>query len=129
MVEIIIVLAVLTLLFWLGFHITGPLLSAAIWLFIKLPFALIVGCLGVACCVTILLIPLGGKCFNILLTSASARRSHSPARRQAGQLRHSAGTPAGACLKGWKRCQTSRVRPAADRPPPAWSFPDGRCTI
>ena len=56
---------------------------------------------------------------NILLTSASARRSHSPARRQAGQPRHSAGTPAEACLKGWKRCQTSRVRPAADRLPPA----------
>lgn len=64
MVEIIIVLAVLTLLFWLGFHITGALLSAAIWLFIKLPFALILGCLGVACCVTILLIPLGRKCFK-----------------------------------------------------------------
>ena len=26
------------------------------------------------------------------------------------------------------RCQTSRVRHAADRPPPAWSCPDGRCT-
>lgn len=56
MVEIIIVLAVLTLLFWLGFHITGALLSAAIWLFIKLPFALILGCLGLVCCITILLI-------------------------------------------------------------------------
>lgn len=64
MVEIIIVLAVLTLLFWLGFHITGALLSAAIRLFIKLPFALILGCLGLVCCITILLIPLGGKCFK-----------------------------------------------------------------
>ena len=64
MVEIIIVLAVLTLLFWLGFQITGALLSAAIWLFIKLPVALILGCLGLVCCITILLIPLGGKCFK-----------------------------------------------------------------
>ena len=64
MVEIIIVLAVLTLLFWLGFHITGALLSAASWLFIKLPVALILGCLGLVCCITILLIPLGGKCFK-----------------------------------------------------------------
>ena len=30
-------------LFWIGFHVTGVLLSAAIWLFIKLPFALILG--------------------------------------------------------------------------------------
>jgi len=44
MIEILITLAVLTFLFWLGFHITGALLSAAIWLFIKLPFALILGC-------------------------------------------------------------------------------------
>lgn len=35
MLEIIISLALLTFLFWLGFHITGALLSAAIWLFIK----------------------------------------------------------------------------------------------
>ena len=65
MIEILITLAVLTVQFWLGFHITDALLSAAIWLFIKLPFALIVGCLGVACCVTILLIPLGGKRFKV----------------------------------------------------------------
>lgn len=64
MIEFLIALVVLTVLFWLGYHVTGALLSAAIWLFIKLPFALIVGCLGVACCVTILLIPLGGKCFK-----------------------------------------------------------------
>lgn len=64
MIEFLITLVVLTVLFWLGYHVTGALLSAAIWLFIKFPFALIVGCLGVACCVTILLIPLGGKCFK-----------------------------------------------------------------
>ena len=64
MIEILITLSVLTVLFWIGFHVTGALLSAAIWLFIKLTFALIVGCLGVACCVTILLISLGGKCFK-----------------------------------------------------------------
>lgn len=46
MIEILITLAVLTVLFWIGFHVTGALLSAAIWLFIKLPFAVILGCLG-----------------------------------------------------------------------------------
>lgn len=64
MLEIIIGLALLTFLFCLGFHITGALLSAAIWLFIKLPFAIILGGLGLVCCVTIFLIPLGGKCFK-----------------------------------------------------------------
>lgn len=64
MVEIIIGLAALTLLFWLGFHITGALLSAAIWLFVKLPLAIIIACLGLVCCVTLLLIPIGGKCFK-----------------------------------------------------------------
>ena len=39
----LITLVVLTVLFWIGFHVTGVLLSAAIWLFIKLPFALILG--------------------------------------------------------------------------------------
>lgn len=64
MLEIIFALAMLTFLFWLGFHITGALLSATIWLFIKLPFALIIGLLGLACCITLLLIPLGVKCFK-----------------------------------------------------------------
>ena len=64
MIEIIITLAVLFVLFWVGYHVTGALLSAAIWLFIKLPFAIIMACLGLACCVTILLIPFGGKCFK-----------------------------------------------------------------
>ena len=63
MIEILITLAVLTVLFWIGFHVTGALLSATIWLFIKLPLALLLGCLGLICCMTILLIPLGGKCF------------------------------------------------------------------
>lgn len=64
MVGVIIRLAVLTLLFRIGFHITGALLSAAIWLFVKLPLAIIIGCLGLVCCMTILLIPIGGKCFK-----------------------------------------------------------------
>lgn len=63
--EIIIALAILTGLFWLGYHVTGALLSAAIWLFIKLPLAIIVFCLGIVCCVTLLLIPIGLKCFSL----------------------------------------------------------------
>ena len=65
MLEIIIILALLTFLFWIAFHITGALLSAAIWLFIKLPLALLIGFLGLILCVTILLVPLGIKCFKL----------------------------------------------------------------
>lgn len=68
MLEIIIGLAILTFMFWLAFHITGALLSAAIWLFVKLPLALLIGCLGLVLCITILLIPLGIKCFKFALS-------------------------------------------------------------
>ena len=67
MIELIIGLALLTFMFWIGFHITGALLSATIWLFIKLPLALLLGCLGLVLCVTILLIPLGIKCLKVAL--------------------------------------------------------------
>lgn len=43
MIELPYYIVVLTVLFWIGFHVTGVLLSATIWLFIKLPFALILG--------------------------------------------------------------------------------------
>lgn len=65
MLELLITLAALTGLFWVGFHVTGALLAAAFWLLIKLPFALILGGLGLVFCVTILLIPLGVKCFKL----------------------------------------------------------------
>ena len=64
MLEIIVALAVMTFLFWLGFHITGALLSAMIWLFVKLPIAILLGCFGLALCITILLLPLGVKCIK-----------------------------------------------------------------
>lgn len=46
MIELLIVLAALTILFWIGYHVTGALLAAAIWLFIKLPIAVLLGCFG-----------------------------------------------------------------------------------
>lgn len=65
MLELLIVLAILTGLFWIGYHVTGALLAAGIWLFIKLPIAVLLGCFGFALCITILLIPLGVKCFKV----------------------------------------------------------------
>ena len=41
---IILCLTILTILLWIGYHITGALLAAIIWLCIKLPCAIIVCC-------------------------------------------------------------------------------------
>ncbi len=62
--EVIIALAVLAGFFWVGFKVTGAMLSALIWLVIKLPIAVVVFCLGIACCATLLLIPVGLKLFG-----------------------------------------------------------------
>ena len=64
MLGIIITLALVTFLFWLGYRITGAILSAVIWLCIKVPFAIILCCIGILCCVTLLLIPIGWKCIK-----------------------------------------------------------------
>ena len=64
MIGVLAVLALLAFLFWLAFHITGTLLSASIWFFVKLPLAIVVASIGLAFCMTILLIPVGGKCFQ-----------------------------------------------------------------
>ena len=61
---IIISLAIITGLLWVGYHITGALLAALLWLCIKLPCALIVACVGLVLCAMILTIPLGLKCFS-----------------------------------------------------------------
>ncbi len=57
--SIILGLFILTVFFGIAFMITGALLSAAIWLFIKLPLGLMIAALGLALCCTILLIPVG----------------------------------------------------------------------
>ena len=61
---IILCLAILTLLLWIGSHITGALLAAVIWLCIKLPCAIIVCRFGIVCCVLILLFHIGLRCFR-----------------------------------------------------------------
>lgn len=63
--EFLLILLVVVLLFWLGFRITGALLSAAFWLCIKLPLALVVFCLGIVLCATLILIPVGLRCFRL----------------------------------------------------------------
>jgi len=61
----LIVFAVLLLLLWIGFTITGGLLLTGFWLFIKVPLALILFFLAVIFCLTIILIPLGIVLFKV----------------------------------------------------------------
>ena len=53
-------LGILTIILWVGYKITGALFSACVWLFIKVPCALLLGIIGLVLSVTILLIPVGG---------------------------------------------------------------------
>jgi hypothetical protein len=64
MITLFIIFLLLTILFGIGFKITGALLAVAIWLFIKLPFAFITFMIGFVCCCTIILIPIGLGCFK-----------------------------------------------------------------
>lgn len=65
MFNLIILFGILSVLFWLGFKVTGALFAALLWLFFKLPLALCLICLGLLCFVTILFIPLGKGCFHL----------------------------------------------------------------
>lgn len=65
---IILSLVILCAVFWLGIKITGTLLSAFIWLIIKLPCMLVLWAIGFLCFCTIILFPVG-----IMLFRASTR--------------------------------------------------------
>ena len=59
MITMMICLAFVVLMFWVGFKLTGALLAALIWLVFRLPIALIMMVFGVVLLCTILLIPIG----------------------------------------------------------------------
>ncbi|MDO5154626.1 MAG: hypothetical protein Q4D51_01550 [Eubacteriales bacterium] len=65
MILLFIVLILLTVLFWLAYHITGAILKACFWLFVRLPITLITWVLAVACCCTLILIPVGLWLFKL----------------------------------------------------------------
>lgn len=64
MLGFFIALLILCGLFWLGFKITGAMLSMALWLFVRLPLAIVLFGIGIAFCVTIIFIPLGLGCLR-----------------------------------------------------------------
>lgn len=52
-------LALLWCMLWIGFKLTGAIFLACIWLFVEVPLALAAFGVGLACCCTIILIPIG----------------------------------------------------------------------
>ena len=52
-------LGLLWCLLWVGFKLTGAIFSACIWLFISVPLSAVACGLGLVCCLTIILIPVG----------------------------------------------------------------------
>ncbi|WP_455720030.1 hypothetical protein [Agathobacter sp.] len=59
MITFIICLFIFMMLLGVAFKVTGALLKACVWLVLFLPIGLVLGCLGIICCCTILLIPVG----------------------------------------------------------------------
>ena len=56
---VIIALLILMALFWIGFKCTGALLGMIIWVCVRLPLGLVLICVGLVLCCTIILIPIG----------------------------------------------------------------------
>ena len=51
-------------LLWIGFKLTGALITACLWLMIGLPVSIVMLVLGGLLCCTIILIPLGLICMK-----------------------------------------------------------------
>ena len=51
-------------LLWIGFKLTGAILTACLWLMIGLPVSLVMLTLGGILCCTVILIPLGLLCMR-----------------------------------------------------------------
>lgn len=64
MFEFIFVLVVFSMFFGGAYFITGALLKAVVWLFVLVPITLVLWGIGLACCCTLILIPVGIKLFT-----------------------------------------------------------------
>lgn len=64
MIELILVLGMFSVFFFVAYMVTGALLKALIWLFVLVPIAIFLWAVALVCCCTILLIPVGIKLFT-----------------------------------------------------------------
>lgn len=67
MIILILTLLIVTFLLGLAFKLTGALLKAVLWLFFLLPLGIFLACLGIICCCTIILIPVGIALFKAVV--------------------------------------------------------------
>ena len=65
MLGFILIVGILSVLFFVGYIVTGALFKALIWLFLLLPIAIFIWMIAVACCCTLILIPIGLKLFKV----------------------------------------------------------------
>lgn len=63
MIVFILVFGILSLFFGCAYMITGALFKALIWLCILVPVALLLWSIGLVCCCTLILIPVGVRLF------------------------------------------------------------------
>lgn len=68
MISFFLGLLLITCLLWIGFKVTGAVLIGAFWLFIKVPLALITFLIGIVCCCTLILIPVGLGLFKVSIS-------------------------------------------------------------
>lgn len=65
MLLLLLFLAILSALLWVGYILTGALFLSLFWLLFKVPAALIMLALALVCCCTLILIPVGIVLFKI----------------------------------------------------------------
>lgn len=64
MIELILILVILSMFFGGAYLITGAFLKAIIWLCVLVPITLFLWGIGLVCCCTLILIPVGLKLFS-----------------------------------------------------------------
>lgn len=65
MITFFVSLLLLCVLFGIGFSITGLLIGTVFWVAVRLPLSIMCFAVGLVCCVTIILIPLGLLLFKL----------------------------------------------------------------
>lgn len=65
MLGFLIGIAILWCMLGIGFKLTGAIISACIWLFVAVPLSFVALGIGLVCCCTIILIPVGFWLFKV----------------------------------------------------------------
>ncbi len=64
MISLFLTVLFVIFLLWIGFKLTGAILTACLWLMIGLPISLVMLVLGGILCCTVILIPVGLICMK-----------------------------------------------------------------